>query len=79
MCLVHCSCVGKPAAILVALRCTVEQTCSSSETLIPTVQIGLMGALTLLLQRSRTDSSAGQSQPSITASNTRLGGGGVLS
>ncbi|KAK7495801.1 hypothetical protein BaRGS_00013021 [Batillaria attramentaria] len=52
------SCVGKPAAILVGLRSTLEQTCSSSETLVPSVQIGLVGALTLLLQRARTDSAS---------------------
>ncbi|KAK7095521.1 nucleoporin NUP188-like [Littorina saxatilis] len=59
------SCVGKPAAILVGLRGTVEQTVSSSETLIPPVQIGLVASLALVLQRARLDSAAALTQPAI--------------
>ncbi|KAL8562821.1 hypothetical protein ACOMHN_004513 [Nucella lapillus] len=50
--------VGKPAAVLVGVRGTVEETCGSSRTLMPSVQIGLLAALTLLLQRARGEPTA---------------------
>ncbi|XP_076436935.1 nucleoporin NUP188-like [Babylonia areolata] len=57
--------VGKPAAILVGVRGTVEETCGSSETLIPGIQIGLLAALTLLIQRARGDPAAALTSAAI--------------
>ncbi|XP_048244998.1 nucleoporin NUP188-like [Haliotis rufescens] len=49
------SCISKPSAMMVTLREAVGETCANSETLIPSVQIGLLGCLTILLQHSRQE------------------------
>ena len=38
-----------------------NQTCANSETLIPSVQIGIIGSLTVALQHVRVDSTKGES------------------
>ncbi|XP_025113317.1 LOW QUALITY PROTEIN: nucleoporin NUP188 homolog [Pomacea canaliculata] len=55
--------ISKPVAILVSLRGAAELTNSVSETLIPSVQIGLIGALNLLLQRARGELSSSAKIP----------------
>ena len=47
-------------AVALQLEETLNQTCANSETLIPSVQIGILGSIAVALQHVRVDSTKGE-------------------